>query len=99
MVVSISTFTVPASPYAGACPATATFYGVLTTNRPITVVYQWERSDAIVNGPYSQSVGSSSAIIADQWKSIPSGTSWERVVVLMPNSIASNQTSFTNSCH
>ncbi len=99
MVISISTFTVPFSPYTGTCPVTVTFYAVLTTNRATSVSYQWERSDGIVNGPYSLNIGGTSAAIADQWKLIPSGNRWERVVILTPNSTSSNQTSFTNNCH
>jgi hypothetical protein len=63
------------------------------------VRYQWERSDGIVNGPFNVPAGTTPLTVADQWLSAPLGTSWERVHVLQPSDLASNQVFFTNNCH
>lgn len=72
---------------------------MITTNRPATVVLEWERSDGIINGPYSFNVGNSPITVADLWNAIPFGSSWERVVILQPNALVSNKATFTNNCH
>lgn len=89
----------PTSPYTGTCPITATFTAAVSTNLPATITYQWERSDGIVNGPFSANVGTTPFNVQDQWLSIPSGPTWERIVILSPNNLQSNQQNFANNCH
>ncbi len=98
-VTNLTVSVAPTSPFTGTCPVTATFTAVVSTNLPTTITYQWERSDGIVNGPFSANVGTTPFNVQDQWLSIPAGPTWERIVILSPNNLQSNQINFVNNCH
>ena len=84
---------------ANACPSTFTFSGSITVNNPGTVTYRWERSDGASSSPSSTTFGSAgSNIVTTQWTLSAEGTRWERLHVLTPNDMVSNQASFTLSC-
>ncbi|MGA2160038.1 MAG: hypothetical protein ABSG90_12600 [Dehalococcoidia bacterium] len=84
----------------GACPKTIAFSGLITANGgPMTVTYRWERSDGAV-GP-TQSLffpASSSQPVNETWQLGASYSGWERLHVLAPNDMLSNQASFSLSC-
>jgi hypothetical protein len=66
--------------------------------------YQWERSDAAVDGPWTRSVDVASGTppFADHYTytlSIPkAGTGWLQLHVLSPNDIVSNRVTWNVSC-
>ncbi|HLY28246.1 MAG TPA: hypothetical protein VKQ72_18005 [Aggregatilineales bacterium] len=86
----------------GGCPTgtrTYNFSGNITANGAGTVTYKWERSDGasssslstlIFGGPGTQNVPS-----GESWQLGASGTFWERIHVISPNSLYSNQATFT----
>ena len=98
--VTATTASVSPSTYGGACPGTFNFLADITTNGAGSVTYRWERSDG-VTGPTQtltfNAAGTQPAAAAS-WQLDGNGAFWERVHVLTPNDISSNQATFTNSC-
>jgi hypothetical protein len=70
---------------------------------PGTVTYRWERSDG-ATGPvltWNATAGALTKDEATSWTLGTAGTSgtfWEKIHVLTPNDISSNQATFTLSC-
>jgi hypothetical protein len=88
--------------YTGQCPATHYFVADVTVDGACTVTYKWERSDGVTgsvqtlvfNGAGTQQIG-------DTWMlggGPGTGTVWERVDVLTPLPMTSNQASMTITC-
>ncbi len=89
------------SPYTGTCPGNFTINGMITTNGATTVVFQWERSDGAVNGPFSVVFsGPMTQVVPTQWLSAPVGALWVRLRVLTPNpnNLGPVTVNFQNSC-
>ena len=81
------------------CPTTFNFSGVITANGAGNVTYKWERSDG-AQGP-TESVtftGAASQSVSTTWNLSNPGTKWERLHILTPNDLTSNQATFTLSC-
>jgi hypothetical protein len=98
-VVSVVASVTPDS-YSGACPGNFNFSANITMNGAETVVYRWERSDGITKPSVTITFSSAGTqTVTDQWAPTPLGASWERVHVIAPNDLTSNQATFTNSCH
>jgi hypothetical protein len=88
--------------YTGPCPATHYFVADVTVDGACTVTYRWERSDG-ATGPVQTLVfsGASTQQIGDTWilgGGPGTGTVWERVNVLTPLPMTSNQASVTITC-
>lgn len=82
-----------------ACPTTFNFSGTITANGAGTVTYKWERSDG-AQGP-TESVtftGATSQSVPTTWTLSNPGTKWERLRILTPNDLTSNQATFTLNC-
>jgi hypothetical protein len=81
------------------CPATFAFSGLITANNEGTVRYRWERSDGAstptMNTTFTRP---GSTTVTTQWSLSAPGRHWQRLQVLAPNEISSNQATFTLSC-
>ena len=98
---TITSVMASASPpvYSGSCPYQFNFSAVITANGPGTVNYQWERSDGTSDLPQSVSFSSAgSVVVTTYWVLGGSYSGWERVRILTPNTLTSNQASFSLNC-
>jgi hypothetical protein len=105
MVTSINA---TVSPTTYDCQSQITFnFSATITIRPGSsggnITYTWERSDGATMAPITISIPASQTMdtVTNTWtfsKGVPDGTYWEKVVVTSPNSISSNQATFTASC-
>jgi hypothetical protein len=85
--------------YTGRCPGNFAFYAAITTSGAITVTYRWERSDGTTKPPATLLFPrAGSQQVQDRWPSAPSGPGWERIHILAPNDLVSNQATFDNRC-
>ena len=84
----------------GACPKTIAFSGLITVSGgPVTVTYRWERSDGALGPTQNIFFGAaSSQAVNDTWQLGASYNGWERLHVIAPNDMVSNQASFTLTC-
>lgn len=81
------------------CPTTFNFSATITTNAAGTVTYKWERSDGATGSTQSESFAAAeSKTVTTTWAIGAAGTHWERVHVLTPNDLTSNQATFTLTC-
>ncbi len=88
------------SPYTGTCPATFTFTGTITTNGATTVIFRWDRSDGLNNGPFSLVfTAAGTQTFTNQWIAPPSGALWTRLHVLTPNDATTPNVNIQNNCH
>jgi hypothetical protein len=85
--------------FVGACPKTFTFSGSITTNGPATVTYRWERSDN-AQGPIQTLtfLAAGSQTVTETWQLGATYSGWERIHILTPNDLISNQAVFNLSC-
>jgi hypothetical protein len=85
--------------FSGPCPYQFNFSAIITTNGSGTVTYQWERSDGASSSPQTVYFGSaSSVVVTDYWFLGASYGGWERVRILSPNSMQSNEAVFNLNC-
>ena len=97
-VTSVTANVVPPS-YSGGCPYQFNFAAVITANGPGTVTYRWERSDGTSDSTQSITFGSAgSQVVTTYWFLGGSGPGWERVRILSPNSMVSNEAVFSLNC-
>lgn len=83
----------------GSCPKTVNFSANITTNQGGTVTYKWERSDNAGAPTESLSFASASTqSVSDTWSLGANYSGWERLHILTPNDLTSNQASFTLTC-
>ncbi len=88
------------SPYTGTCPATFTFTGTITTNGPTVVIFRWDRSDGLNNGPFSLVfTAAGTQTFTNLWLAAPAGASWTRLHVLTPNDATTPNVNIQNNCH
>ena len=80
------------------CPTTFNFAGQITTNGAGTVTYVWERDGT--SGPNQNLVfaAASTQQVTDAWNTSAAGTHGDRVRIVSPNALFSNQPTFTLSC-
>jgi hypothetical protein len=85
--------------FSGSCPRQFNFAAIITANGSGTVTYQWERSDGSSFMPQTVYFGSAGSIVVTAYWIIPTSyTGWERVRILSPNSMQSNEAVFTINC-
>jgi len=87
-------------PSSNSCPTTFNFSGQITTNGAGTVTYVWERSDGAIAPNQNLVFGSAGTQMVnnDTWSIGAAGTHWERVRIVSPNAVTSNQATFTLTC-
>ena len=88
------------SAYSGGCPGTFNFSADITANGAGSVSYRWERSDEVTGTTQTLSFNGAGTqpAAAASWQLSANGSFWERLHVLTPNDLLSNQATFTNSC-
>jgi hypothetical protein len=78
--------------FSGKCPATITFHSVVRANKyPVTVEYQWERSDGASGAKQTMTLDGEGSV-QESWQLGGAGEHlaiWERVHVLSPNVMSS----------
>lgn len=98
--VTGATAAVSPTSYTGSCPKKFDFTANITANGAGTVTYKWARSDG-AGAPTETLVFASAgtqAAVPDSWTLSSPGTKWEKIQILTPNSLESNQATFTLSC-
>ena len=89
------------SNYNGPCPKVVTTSADITVDGPCTVTYRWERIDG-ATGPVETLVFSAAGTktVSTSWMIYVASnvTYWERVSILTPLPMMSNQASFTITC-
>lgn len=99
-VTNVTAQAIPPS-YTGVCPKTFNFSADITVDGPCTVTYRWERSDG-ATGPVVNLVFSAAGTktVTNSWQLIVglNVTYWERVSILTPLPMMSNQAAFTFTC-
>mgnify|MGYP001567226316 CR=1 FL=1 len=102
IVFSVTGVTAAVSPtsYTGSCPKKFDFTANITTNAAGTVTYKWARSDGAGAPTHTLVFASAGTQPAtpDDWTLSSSGTKWEKIQILTPNSLESNQAEFTLNC-
>jgi len=84
--------------FSGPCPYQFNFSATITTNGPGTVTYQWERSDGTADPPQSISLVSAGSVVVTTYWVLGGTGGWERVRILSPNSVVSNEAFFVLNC-
>jgi len=89
------------SNYNGPCPKTVNMSADITTDGPCTVTYRWERIDG-ATGPVETLVfnAAGTKTVTSSWMIVVAKnvTYWERVNVITPLPMMSNQANFTITC-
>jgi len=88
------------SNYTGPCPKTVNMSADITVDGPCTVTYRWERIDGAI-GPVETLVFSAAGTktVSSSWTVyVASNAYWERVSILTPLPMMSNQAAFTITC-
>jgi len=89
------------SNYTGPCPKTVNTFADITVDGPCTVTYRWERIDG-ATGPVETLVFSAAGTktVSSYWMIYVASnvTLWERVSILTPLPMMSNQANFTITC-
>ncbi|MFA5079689.1 MAG: hypothetical protein WC541_09425, partial [Dehalococcoidia bacterium] len=89
------------SNYTGPCPKTVDMTADITVDGPCTVTYRWERIDG-ATGPVETLVFSAAGTktVTSSWTIYVAlnVTYWERVSILTPLPMMSNQANFTITC-
>src|SRR5260221_888417 len=81
------------------CPQTFAFTGQIVVNTGGTVTYKWERSDGTSSSTQSFTFGAGgSQTFTDNWTVTSNFGGWERLHVLTPNDVTSNQANITLAC-
>jgi hypothetical protein len=87
--------------YTGPCPKTVNTSADITVDGPCTVTYRWERIDG-ATGPVETLIFSAAGTktVSTSWMIVVASnvTYWERVSILTPLPIMSNQATFTITC-
>jgi Bacterial Ig domain len=96
-VTNVSASVIP--PSSNSCPTTFNFSALITTNGAGSVTYVWERSDG-ASAPNQNVVfsGAGTQMVNTTWSIGAAGTNWERVRIISPNALTSNQATFTLTC-
>jgi len=84
--------------YTGVCPKAINFWATITANGPGTITYQWERSDGAIAPVQSITFPSTGAQMVSTTWTRGGGTGWQRLHILTPNDVTSNQIDFTVNC-
>ena len=97
VVTNVTASVSPAS--SSSCPAQFNFSAAITVNGPGTVTYVWERSDGASAPTQSLTFGSAGPqTVNNTWTLSGSYSGWERVRILTPNALVSNQAGFALNC-
>ncbi len=90
------------STYLGPCPTTIEFVGTIFVSRPGRVEYRWERSDGAMGPREFVDIRSAGKGVTTTWQvGTPrrSFNGWQKLHVLAPTGIISNQASIQIKCN
>jgi hypothetical protein len=88
-------------PYTGPCPTKLNWAATITVDGPCTVTYQWERNDGAVGQVNTVVFGAAGSMtVVDDWMVWvgQNTTYWERVRILTPLPMLSNQANLNFTC-
>ena len=100
-----SSVTADTGDYTGACPKTVNFSAVITVNDAGPVTFKWESSDGTNNsGPVTINFANAgSQTVGTAWTLGSAGRTlsnyWERLHILSPTDVISNEATFTLRCN
>ena len=96
-IVGVTATVAPSSSVS--CPQTFNFTGQIVVNVGGTVTYRWERSDGSMGATqtFRFAAGGAQSFV-DSWTISSNFGGWERLHVLTPNDVSSNQATFTLAC-
>jgi hypothetical protein len=85
--------------FSGKCPKTFEFTGVIVSNSPGVVKYQWKRSDNATAPIKSITFrGPGKQVVKTTWTIGRSYTGWQSLLILAPNKMMSNKAHFKLKC-
>jgi hypothetical protein len=85
--------------YVGACPATITFKGTISTNKPAVVKYKFIRSDGAIAPVQTLTFSAAgSKTVSTTWTRGSDCTGWVAIKVVSPVSVESNKANFSIRC-
>lgn len=90
--------------YSGPCPAKLVFTGTITTTAipKVPITYQWIRSDNTKGPKRTLKMTATTATVTDPWQLGRSGEMmrvWQKLQILAPTGITSNQADAVVLCH
>lgn len=88
-------------PYTGPCPTKLNWAATITVDGPCTVTYQWERNDGAIGQVNTVVFGAAGSMtVVDDWMVWvgQNATYWERVRILTPLPMLSNQANLNFTC-
>ncbi|UCH50464.1 MAG: hypothetical protein JSV54_05445 [Chloroflexota bacterium] len=97
----VTNVVVHATPYTGPCPKTLVWTADITVDGPCTVTYQWERHDGAIGQVETLNFSAAGTkTVQDTWMVWVgnNATYWERVRILTPLPMLSNQANLTFTC-
>jgi len=95
----------PIQPYNGSCPTEVRFRATVFVSRhPVTIEYQWERSDGAKGQRQKIEIRSAGQEVDDTWtlgsnRERGTKTVWEKLHVLAPTGISSAPITAKITCH
>ena len=97
--VTAATAGVDVSSFSGSCPKRLTFTGTITASEAGQVTYKWERHDGSAGPTQTMTFNAASSQTASTvWDVSPSTSGWQRVHVLTPNDLTSNDAHVIVTC-
>lgn len=97
--VTAVTAGVDTASFSGSCPKRFTFTGTITASEPGQVTFKWERSDGSATAVETMAfAGAGSQTASNAWDVTKSTTGWQRLHVLTPNDLTSNDARVTMVC-
>jgi hypothetical protein len=97
--VTAATAGVDVSSFSGPCPKRLTFTGTITASEAGEVTYKWERHDGSAAPTQTMTFNAgSSQTVSTVWDVSPSTSGWQRLHVVTPNDLTSNEARIIVTC-
>jgi hypothetical protein len=85
--------------FSGSCPKRMTFTGTISASEAGQVTYKWERHDGSATPIETMTFNAGSTqTTSTAWDVSPSTTGWQRLHVLTPNDLTSNDARIVVTC-
>ena len=97
--VTAATAGVDLASFSGSCPKRLTFTGTITASEAGQVTYKWERHDGSATPTETMTFSAGSSQTASTvWDVSPSTSGWQRLHILTPNDLTSNEARIAVTC-
>jgi hypothetical protein len=97
--VTAATAGVDVASFSGSCPKRITFTGTITASEAGVVTFKWERHDGSAAATQTMTFNTGSSQTASAvWDVSPSTSGWQRLHVLTPNDMTSNDARIVVTC-